>query len=120
MDAVVYTTDPLEYNLIQGFLEKSGFTVTRGPLNGHGYYEYGYHLIVVAIEGALGLNIVSEFAHRYPASQIIWIPSDPGFAQMALSLHICHFLVRPCGEEQIIKALRLAIPRCKKGSRWSF
>ena len=58
MNAVIYTKDDREYASMAGILkeESDSMDVFRDPLDGHGHYDYRYDMIVVALEGAKGMN----------------------------------------------------------------
>ena len=67
MDAIVYTRDDNEYNLIKTTLEnESGLIdVDRHPLNGHKRYDHGYDVAVVAIKGAEGMEVMLAYVNNY-------------------------------------------------------
>ena len=54
MEAIVYTRDDKEYNLIKTILENEAelIDIDRHPLNGHKRYDHGYDVAVVALKGA--------------------------------------------------------------------
>ena len=103
MDAVIYTKDDTEYNRLSTALQEESelMDVYRDPLDGHGHFDYAYDMVVVALEGAQGMETVLEWSRRYPDTQIIWITSDRYFAGMATRQHIHDFILRPYQVEQI-------------------
>ena len=111
MNAVIYTTDDMEYASMAGILkeESDRMDVFRDPLDGHGHYDYPYDMIVVALEGAKGMNTVLEWSDRYPDSKIIWLTSDRDFLSVAFRRHLSDFLVRPFNEEEFRKSARNAL-----------
>ena len=102
VNAVIYTKDDTEYVSMAGILkqESDRMDVFRDPLDGHGHYDYPYDMIVVALEGAKGMNTVLEWSERYPDVKIIWLTSDPDFLSVAFKRHLSGFLVRPFDEEE--------------------
>ena len=113
MQAVIYTKDDAEYRRMEEILleENPGIGVRRDPLDGHGHYGVTYDIVVAALDGAKGMEIVLEWSKRYRHSQIIWITSDPDFAGMAIRRHIYDFIVRPCCDERFRESVRGAIAR---------
>jgi DNA-binding NtrC family response regulator len=120
MDALIYTADDREYDELKAVLEESGFRVERDPLDGHGHYEYGYSLVVAALEGARGMNVVSEYAERYPQTQVIWITGDRHFAKAAMQYHVSRFLERPYTVDRFREAVKTVLPKCDQGRTWHF
>lgn len=70
---MIYTKDDKEYASMAGILkeESDRMDVFRDPLDGHGHYDYHYDMVVVALEGARGMNTVLEWTDRYPDAGII-------------------------------------------------
>ena len=83
-------------------------------------YEHEYDLVVVALEGARGMNVVDSISERYPDTQIIWITSDKDFASVAIKNHIHDFIVRPFTKERIIRSVREVLPKCPHRYEWRF
>ncbi len=108
VNAVIYTKDDAEYVSMAGILreESERMDVFRDPLDGHGHYDYPYDMIVVALEGAKGMNTVLEWSERYPDVKIIWLTSDPDFLSVAFRRHLSAFLVRPFNEEEFRRSAR--------------
>ncbi len=111
MNAVIYTKDDREYVSMAGILreEADSLDVFRDPLDGHGHYDYPYDMVVVALEGARGMNTVLEWSDRYPDARIIWLTSDPDFLSVAFKRHLSDFLVRPFNETEFRRSARNAI-----------
>ena len=113
LDAVIYTRDDQEFEDMKRILqeEHEGIRVERDPMDGHGHYGYAYGIVVAAIDGARGMEIVLEWSKRYKKTPIIWITSDPDFAGMAIRRHIFDFIIRPYTESRFRDAVREAIRR---------
>ena len=120
LDAVIYTVDEEEYEKLRLILMDEGFLVFRDPLDGFGHFEYGYHLVVVALEGARGMEVVKSWSEKYQNTQIIWITSDPYFAGVALERGIHDFILRPYTPERFQRSVEKAKPRCLPGRLWHF
>ncbi|MBR2742266.1 MAG: hypothetical protein IKD89_01610 [Clostridia bacterium] len=121
MNAVNYLRDDLKYASTAGILreESERMDLFRDPLDGHGHYDYPYDLVVVAPEGAKGMNIVTEWSDRYPNAGIIRLTSDPGFLKVAFSKHLSDFLICPFIESEFRQSVRNVLygpsrrkPRC--------
>ena len=54
----------------------------------HKRYDHGYDVVVVALKGAEGMEVMLAYAERFPDTNIIWITDDPFFAGIALRNHI--------------------------------
>lgn len=108
VNAVIYTKDDREYASMAGILreESEQVDVFRDPLDGHAHYEYPYDIIVVALEGAKGMNTVLEWSNRHPGSGIIWPTSDRDFAKVAIRHHLPGFLVRPYDDDEFRRYVR--------------
>lgn len=112
MNAVIYTEDDREFISMGTILqEEEDMRVFRDPLDGHGHYEYAYDLVVVALEGARGMNVVFEWRNRHPESKIVWASSDADFAKTAIRWHLSGFLVRPFAEEDFRGSVRRALEK---------
>ena len=122
MDAIVYTRDDNEYNLIKTTLENEAglIDVDRHPLNGHKRFDHGYDVAVVALKGAEGMEVMLEYAGRFPDTNIIWITEDPFFAGIAIRNHIYDFIERPYSKERLEQSIRDVIERCPNRNRWFF
>ena len=108
MDAVVYTTDAREYELLSGILkeESPGLTVSQGVIDGEYHLEREYDVAVVGINGAQGMELVCKYRELYGKTLVIWITDDPYFAGMAIRTHIFDFIVRPLEGRRFREALR--------------
>ena len=97
MRALIYTNNDSEYEMIREVLTDMSLLmdVRRDPLDGYGHYEESYDIVVVALDGARGMNEVIEWTGRSPSSRVIWITEDREFASVAIQKHITDFIVRP-------------------------
>ena len=122
MDAIIYTRDSKEFELLKAALEKeiNQIDVEEAVLNGHKRYDHGYDIVVVALEGAEGMEVVLEYTERFVDTNIIWITSDPFFAGTAIRRHIYDFIKRPYDEERVRKSIEEVIPLCPNRNRWHF
>ena len=122
MEAVIYTKDDEEYQSICDILEKEAelIDIYRDPLDGFCHYEHEYDLVVVALEGARGMNEVEAISGRHPDTQIIWITSDADFASVAIRRHIHDFIVRPFTKERFAKSVKEVLPKCPHRYEWRF
>jgi DNA-binding NtrC family response regulator len=120
LEALIYTRNDLEYEQLRDALtEVSGLVdVSRDPLDGHGHYGKAYDIVIVALDGAKGMNEVTEWVGRFPDSKIVWITDDRDFAGVAIQKHICDFIVRPFNEERIKESLRSAVSESSRNSVW--
>lgn len=77
------------------------------------------YIVVVAIDGALGIKIVQEYRYRYPNVKVSRITGDKYFAGVAIRHHIFDFIVRPITEIRFMKSLRRFIGENKvKGEKY--
>ena len=113
MDAVVYTTDGQEYEMLSGILEEEspGLTVSRGRIDGEYHLEKEYDVAVVGINGAQGMELVCKYRELYGNTLVIWITDDPWFARVAIWTHSFDFIVRPLEGTRFREPLR----RIKEG-----
>ena len=120
MKALVYTKSDAEYAQIRNtLLEVSQLTdVSRDPMDGHGYYSEPYDVIVIALDGARGMNEVNEWTGRFPSSRVIWITDDKEFAGIAIQKHISDFIVRPYGSERLFESFRQTLMNCSGVNSW--
>ena len=97
MEALVYTKDDSEYEKIRTMLEAEAglIDVYRDPLNGHNYFSHEYDIVVVALNGARGMELVLEYSRRFDMTLVVWITDDPYFAGTAIRQHIYDFIERP-------------------------
>lgn len=108
MNAVIYTQDDREYASMAEILreESDQMDVFRDPLDGHAHYDYPYDIIIVALEGAKGMNTALEWSQRRPASGVIWLTGDRDFARIAIRHRLPGFLVRPFDGDAFRKTVR--------------
>ena len=120
MDAIIYTKDDREYELIESVLKSEAVCVDvdRHVFNGHKRYDREYDLVIIAVEGAEGMEVMLEYARRFKDTKIIWITSDPFFAGVALRNHIYDFIERPYDKERLEKSVRDVIESCPNRNRW--
>ena len=120
MEAIVYTRNDDEYDLIKTTLENEAglIDVDRHPLNGHTRFDHGYDVAVVALKGAEGMEVMLEYASRFPDTNVIWITDDPFFAGIAIRNHIYDFIERPYSKERLEQSIRDVIERCPNRNRW--
>ena len=122
MEALVYTKDDNEYEKIRTMLEAEAdlIDVYRDPFSGHNYYSHEYDIVVVALNGARGMELVLEYNRRFDKTQVIWITDDPYFAGTAIREHIYDFLERPYDDEKLRETIHSVIPRCPNRYKWVF
>lgn len=120
MEAIIYTRDDSEYTFFKNTLEKEAklIDVERARLNGHKRYDYEYDVVVVALEGAEGMEVVLEYSQRFRDTNIIWVTSDPFFAGTAMRNHIFDFIERPFARERIEKSIRDVVSKCPRRTTW--
>ena len=113
MDAVIYTKSIPEYEMLSGILadELSDVTVSRGVIDREYHLEREYDVVVVGINGALGVELVCKYRELYGNTLVIWITDDPYFARVAIRTHSFDFIVRPFQGTRFREAIR----RIKEG-----
>ena len=122
MEALVYTKDDSEYEKIRTMLEAEAglIDVYRDPLNGHNYFSHEYDIVVVALNGARGMELVLEYSRRFDMTLVVWITDDPYFAGTAIRQHIYDFIERPYDDETLRETIHSVIPRCPNRYKWVF
>ena len=119
MQVLIYTKDDNEYlelkKVITGISEAN--EVYRDPSDGHGHYSGTYDIVVVALDGAKGLNEVTEWADR-TKTRIVWITDDKEFAGVAIRKHVSDFIIRPYTEERIKESVTGIIKDCGFDNIW--
>ncbi len=122
MNAILYTRSDSEYEHLRGGIESEypNIDIVRAPMEGHKYYHIGYDLVIVALEGAEGMEVVSEYSGRFKTSRVIWITSDEHFAATAMRLHIYDFIKRPFDQSVVDKAIREALKDNPGRNQWNF
>lgn len=120
VEALIFTRDNNEYNNIKQLLEteSSLIEVYRDPLNGHCHFNHEYDIVVVALNGAQGMELVLEYSRRFDDTHIIWITDDPYFAGTAIRQHIYDFIERPYDTERLKNAVHEAIQLCPNRNVW--
>ncbi len=120
MNAIIYTRSDVEYESFKKIIEKKNpnIDIERAPLDGHKYYHRSYDLVVVALEGAEGMEVVKEYSERYSDSQIIWITADEYFAAMAMRLHIYDFIKSPYDLERVEDSFKQALKVNPGRNQW--
>ena len=120
MEALIFTRDNNEYDNIKQLLEaeSSVIDVYRDPLNGHNHFEYEYDIVIVALNGAQGMELVLEYSRRFDDTHIIWITDDPYFAGTAIRRHIYDFIERPYDSEKLRSVVREAVQLCPNRNVW--
>lgn len=108
MDALIYTRDDREYEMLSGIFgeELPGAAATRGLLDGHYHLDKEYDVVVVDIGGAEGMELVCRYRELYGNTLVAWITDDGYFAGMAIRLHIFDFIVRPLEGQRFRESLR--------------
>lgn len=122
MRAIIYTRDDTEYALIKELLENESthMDVFRHPLDGHKRYDDEYDIVIVALKGAEGMEVMLEYVQRFPDTSIIWITDDPFFAGIALRNHIYDFIERPYAKDRLEQSIRDVIARSPNRNRWVY
>ena len=122
VEALVYTKDDSEYDKIKHLLEteSSLIDVYRDPLNGHSYYSHEYDVVIVALNGAQGMELVLEYSRRFDDTHIIWITDDPYFAGTAIRQHIYDFIERPYDTERLKGTIHEAVQMCPNRNVWKY
>ena len=120
MDAIIYTRDDGEYDLFREVLkgEAGLIDVKRAELNGHKRYDHEYDVVVVALEGAEGMEVTLEYSQRFSDTNVIWVTSDPFFAGTAMRNHIYDFIERPYRKDRFIQSIHDVIPKCPNKRGW--
>ncbi|MCR5432616.1 MAG: hypothetical protein K6E95_08675 [Lachnospiraceae bacterium] len=97
MTAVIYTRNNNDSAFLNETVRRAAEDMSVTLINPEGtkYFRVAYDLVVVDINGAEGMEIVLEYAERFPGSKIIWITDDPYFAKTAIRNHIHDFITRP-------------------------
>lgn len=121
MRTLIYTKDDNEYERLTDILKDISVQaeVRKDPLDGHGHYSEHYDLIIVALNGARGMNEVAEWAARYPSSRIIWITDDKEFAGIAMQKHVSDFIVRPYVNERFKESISFFLNNNRSCNIWN-
>lgn len=120
MRALIYTKSDAEFEQLRDSLSDVSrlIEVRRDPLDGHGHYTDPYDIVIVALDGARGMNEVSEWSGRFPSSKVIWITDDQEFAGVAIQNHIFDFIVRPYDHSRLKESFRDTVADCHGANTW--
>ena len=109
MRAVFYTESGEEYQMLSGKLLEEMPDAELHYMEQDGYFRFlDSDMIVVALDGARGMETVLECSSRYPQAIIVWVTDDEYFARMAIRRHIFDFIPRPLTEERFLETVRNA------------
>lgn len=110
MNGVVFTESKSEYEWLARLMREIIFDISlRHEINDEHFRmteNSGCDIAVIAIDGALGMEIVQEHRYRYPNAKVIWITDDKYFAGVAIRQHIFDFIVRPVPEIRFREAIQ--------------
>jgi DNA-binding NtrC family response regulator len=108
MKALIYSDNEQEYKDLKSVLEEEldGIIVKQILSDGHFHVEEDGELVIVAVNGAMGMEIMQSFRERHPDSRIIWITDDQYFGRVAIRCHIFDFMVRPYSGSRYREAVR--------------
>ena len=111
MRALIYTNSEQEYQLLRMITEEEvdGIIVRQIRMDGHFHVEEDSDIAVVALDGAMGMEIMQSYQSRHPACRIIWITDDQYFGRTAIRNHIFDFIVRPYPGIRYRDAVRKAV-----------
>ena len=85
----VYTESMEEYQMLSGKLLEEIPDAELHYMEQDGYFRFwDSDMIVVALDGARGMETVLECSSRYPQAMIVWVTDDEYFARMAIRRHI--------------------------------
>lgn len=110
MRALIYTNSEQEYQLLRKIAEEEidGIIVSQIRMDGHFHVEEDSDIAVIALNGAMGMEIMQTYQSRHPAGRIIWITDDQYFGRTAIRNHIFDFIVRPYPDNRYREAVRRA------------
>lgn len=119
MDGVVFTKSKEEYEYLSRLINEVVYGISLHHETDDEHFRImenaACDIVVVAIDGALGMEIVQEHRYRFPDAQVIWITDDKYFAGVAIRQHIFDFIVRPVPEIRFRETLiRLMKERGRK------
>ena len=120
MRALVYTNSDAEYDQFREAISDVSelIDVRRDPMDGHGHYEDPFDIVIVALDGARGMNEVNEWTCRFPSAKVIWITDDKEFAGVAIQKHIFDFIVRPLDDIRLKECLRETVSNRSGSNSW--
>lgn len=110
MRALIYTNSEQEYQLLRKIAEEEidGIIVSQIRMDGHFHVEEDSDIAVIALNGAMGMEIMQTYQSRHPTCRIIWITDDQYFGRTAIRNHIFDFIVRPYPDNRYREAVRRA------------
>ena len=111
MKALIYTNNEQEYRLLKEMMEEEadGIIVKHVVMDGYFHVEEDSDIAVVALDGAMGMEIMQTYRSRHPDCRIIWITDDQYFGRTAIRSHIFDFIVRPYPYVRYREAVRRAV-----------
>lgn len=110
MRAAFYTESREEYQMLSEKLLEEIPDAEIYYIEQDGYFHFwDSDMIVVALDGARGMETVLEYSSRYPQAMIVWVTDDKYFARMAIRHHIFDFIPRPLSEERFLETVRNAV-----------
>ena len=120
MRALIYTKNDTEFVQLRDILASMSpmIDIRRDPMDGYGHYTDPYDIVIVALDGARGMNEVSEWSGRFPSSKVIWITDDQEFAGVAIQNHIFDFIVRPYDVPRLKESFRGTVPEHSGANCW--
>ena len=121
MEALVYTKDDKEYETIKDVLETEAelIDVYRETTEEQSSFSHEYDIVVVALGGAQGMELVLEYSRRFYDTRLIWITDDSYFAGTAIRHHIYDFIQRPYDRVTIEGSIKNAVKDCPNRYRWN-
>ncbi len=122
MDALIYTKDQKEYEMLVQILQEEArvIDIWRAKPEGFGHVpmDYEYDLVIVGIDGEEAKETIQYWKKTYADVQLIWISSDRKQIEDAFRYHCWDYFDRPYNKEEIRKSIRNAIPKCPKRNIW--
>lgn len=118
MNGVVFTKSKTEYEFLSGLMTEVISDISLRHETDDEHFRMtensGCDIAVVAIDGALGMEIVQEHRYRYPDAYVIWITDDKYFAGVAIRQHIFDFIIRPIPEIRFRESIKRFTKEIKK------
>lgn len=110
MNGVIFTKSKTEYEFLSKLIIEVISDISLRHETDDEHFRMTEHtncdIVVVAIDGALGMEIVQEHKYRYPEANVIWITDDKYFAGVAIRQHIFDFIVRPVPEIRFRESIK--------------
>ena len=122
MDALIYTSNDQEYQVLEEILaEEAGVVnVHRGDPDTDRQYHYPYDLVIAACEDEKSLRQIRRWKEASDIVQIIWITEDAQNLKNAFKYFVFDCFTRPYDEARVRLAIRHVIPRCPRRHCWTF